>query len=263
MSLSIHPSVIVSGEASIADSATIGPYCVIEGQVHIGERTVVESHARIGSRFGSVEIGADNLIQSGAVLGGPAQDYSFRDADAALVIGDRNRIGDYVSINLGTAKGGGVTRLGNDNFVMAYAHLGHDCRLDDHVVITNGTQLAGHVVVEHHALLSGLAGVTQFVRLGAYSFLVAGSFANKDIPPYTIAEGHWAAPRAVNRVGLRRAGFAPAVRKSLERAVRFLLDRSLTIDEVLDRIEAECDRGDAVDHLVRFLASSKRGVARA
>lgn len=261
--VSIHPTAIVSAQAEIADSAEIGPFSIIEGRAVIGERTIVESHARIGSRFGTVRIGSDNLIQHGAVLGGPAQDYSYEDADTALVIGDGNRFGDYCSINLGTGKGGGVTRIGDRNFVMAYVHLGHDCRLEDHVVITNGTQLAGHVTVEHHALLSGLAGVTQFVRLGAYCFLAAGAFANKDIPPYTIAEGHWAAPKAVNKVGLRRAGFAPSARKNVEQAVRLLLDRGLTVESAAERIREECEPDELVTHLLRFLAQSSRGVARA
>lgn len=260
--MNIHPTAIVSDGAKISATAEIGPFCIVDGQVTVGERTIIESHARIGSRFGHVRIGADNLIQHGAVLGGPAQDYSYEAAATALEIGDRNRIGEYCSVSLGTEKGGGVTRIGNDNFLMAYVHLGHDCQLADHVVITNGTQLAGHVTVEHHALLSGLVGVTQFVRLGAYSFLTAGAFANKDIPPYTIAEGHWATPRAVNRVGLKRAGFGPAARRKVEAAIRLLLDRSLTIDEVIAQIGAEIESDEAVSHLLEFLRTSSRGVAR-
>jgi UDP-N-acetylglucosamine acyltransferase len=260
--LSIHPSAIVSAEAEIAADAEIGPYCVVTGRVKIGSGSVVESHVRIGSRFGRVSIGERNHIQSGAVLGGPPQDFSYEDADTALVIGHDNRIGEYVSINLGTPKGGGTTRLGDHNFIMAFAHLGHDCRLGDYVVVTNATQLAGHVIVEDHALLSGLAGVTQFVRLGTYSFLAAGSFANKDILPYTIAEGHWAAPRATNRVGLRRAGFSAEARRNIDRAVRIFLDRKLTIDDVTAKIREECTPDPQIEHLLAFLDTSDRGVAR-
>jgi UDP-N-acetylglucosamine acyltransferase len=260
--LAVHETAIVAAGAQIAKSAEIGPYCIIAADVAIGERTVVESHARIGSRYGSVRIGADNLIQCGAALGGPPQDYSYKDATTRLEIGDNNRIGEYVSVSLGTNKGGGVTRIGNRCFIMAYVHLGHDCQLADHVVITNGTQLAGHVILEHHTLLSGLAGATQFVRFGAYSFLVAGSFANKDIPPYTIAEGHWATPRAVNSIGLKRAGFDAAARKEIGAAVRILLDRSLTMEEVVARIEADCAKVPAIEHFVTFLKTSERGVAR-
>jgi UDP-N-acetylglucosamine acyltransferase len=260
--LSIHATAVISAEADIAASAEIGPFCVIEGDVAIGAGTVVESHARIGSAYGKVRIGENNLIQCGAVLGGPPQDHSFAEDTTELVIGDENRVGEYVSISLGTLKGGGTTRLGDHNFIMAFAHLGHDCQIADHVVITNATQLAGHVTVEHHALLSGLVGITQFVRIGAYSFLVAGAFANKDIVPYTIAEGHWAVPKAVNRVGLKRAGFDPAARRNIEKAVRFVLDRTATIEEAALLIRAECEHDPAVDHLLAFIESSDRGVAR-
>lgn len=260
--MAIHPTAIISEQASIADDVAIGPYSVVRGRVTIGPGTVIESHAQIGHPQGRVTIGRDNVIRAGAVLGGAPQDLGYQDADTALVIGDRNRIGEYVSISLGTEKGGGETRLGDDNFIMAYTHIGHDCRLADHIVIANGTQLAGHILVEHHALLSGLAGVTQFCRLGAYSFLVAGAFANKDIVPYTIAEGHWAAPRATNRVGLKRAGFTPDERQNIDRAVRILLDRALDIDAVVARIERDCSPSEAVTHFTRFLTSSERGVAR-
>jgi UDP-N-acetylglucosamine acyltransferase len=260
--LAIHPTAIVSNQAVIAAAVEIGPFCVIEGAVSIGEGTTVESHARIGSRYGRVSIGSGNLIQHGAVLGGPAQDYSYAAAETALEIGSNNRIGEYCSVSLGTEKGGGITRIGNDNFLMAFVHLGHDCQLADHIVITNATQLAGHVTVEHHAVLSGLAGVTQFVRLGAYSFLTAGAFANKDIPPFTIAEGHWAVPKAVNRVGLKRAGFGPAVRQNIQAAIKLLLNRSLTIEEVVTSIETECAQDEAVSELLTFIRSSSRGVAR-
>lgn len=260
--MSIHPSAVVASDAEIAASAEIGPFCVIAGDVRIGADTVIESHARIGSEHGTVMIGERNLIQCGAVLGGPAQDYSYSASRGELVIGDDNRIGEYVSISLGTNKGGGTTRVGDHNFIMAFAHLGHDCQLADHIVITNGTQLAGHIQVEHHALMSGLVGITQFVRIGAYSFLVAGAFANKDILPYTIAEGHWAVPRAVNRIGLKRAGFGPGERKNIEAAIRIALDRHLTMDEVAARIRAECEPNDAIGHLLEFIAASDRGVAR-
>lgn len=258
----IHPLASVDQRAEIAADVEIGPYTVIEGEVTIGPGTIVESHARIGSRFGRVTIGSGNRIQAGAVLGGPPQDLSYEGGYTELVIGDGNRIGEYVSVNLGSVKGGGVTRIGNRCFIMAYVHIGHDCQLGDHVIITNATQLAGHVTVESHALLSGLAGVTQFTRLGAYSFLVAGSFANKDVPPFTIAEGHWATPRACNRVGLKRAGFDQAERRNIERAVRLLLDRALTVEEAAARIEAECAPSAQIEHLLRFLRTSERGVAR-
>jgi UDP-N-acetylglucosamine acyltransferase len=183
-------------------------------------------------------------------------------AYTALEIGSHNRIGEYVTINLGTAKGGGVTRVGNHNFIMAYTHIGHDCQIADHVIIVNGAQFAGHVTVEHHANVSGLTGFTQFTRVGAYSYIAAGAFANKDIVPFTIAEGHWATPRAINRVGLKRAGFDAAERRNIDNAIRLVLDRTLTIDEATARIAAECATSPQIEHLLDFIRKSERGIAR-
>jgi UDP-N-acetylglucosamine acyltransferase len=261
--LSIHSSVILSERATISPDAEIGPYCVIEGEVEIGAGTIVESHARIGSRYGSVKIGEGNRIQHGAVLGGPPQDLGYEGgAYTALTIGSHNRIGEYVTINLGTAKGGGTTRVGDRNFIMAYTHIGHDCQLAEHIIIVNGAQFAGHVTVEHHANVSGLTGFTQFTRIGAYAYIAAGAFANKDIVPYAIAEGHWATPRAVNRVGLKRAGFDATERRNIDTALRLVLDRSLTIDAATARIESECQRSAQIEHLLAFIRSSERGIAR-
>lgn len=261
--MSIHATATVSERATISPDAEIGPYCVIAGDVEIGAHCVIESHARIGSRYGRVRLGEHNHVQHGAVLGGPPQDLGYQTGDyTALEIGSHNRIGEFVSIHLGTAKGGGTTTIGEHNFIMAYTHLGHDCHVADHVVITNGAQFAGHVTIEHHAVISGLTGVTQFVRLGAYSFLVAGAFANKDIPPFTIAEGHWATPRALNRIGLKRAGVDAAERRNVDAAVRLLLDRSLTMAEVVERIASGCTPSPQIDHLLTFLQTSERGIAR-
>lgn len=260
--MSVHSSAVVSAAARIDPSAEIGPFCIIEGNVTIGPRTIVESHARIGHRFGKVVIGADNFIQHGAVLGGPPQDVTYGGGDTSLLIGDRNRIGEYVSVHQGTEKGGSETRIGNDVMLMAFVHLGHDCQIGDHVVITNASQLAGHCRIDDHALLSGLTGLTQFTRLGRYSFLTGGSTANKDIAPFTIAEGRWATPRAVNRIGLKRAGFSEAERRNIAKAARYVLDSSLTIAEVCKQIRSCCEPGEQIDYIIDFLETSDRGIAR-
>jgi UDP-N-acetylglucosamine acyltransferase len=260
--MSIHASAVISSAAAIDPSAEIGPFCIVEGDVSIGPRTVIESHARIGHRFGTVVIGADNYVQNGAVLGGPPQDVTYKGGDTSLVIGDRNRIGEYVSISQGTEKGGGRTLIRDDVMLMAFVHLGHDCQVGNHVIITNGTQLAGHCRVDDHALLSGLAGVTQFVRLGSYSFLTAGAFANKDIPPYTIAEGHWARPRAINRIALKRGGFSSAEQRNIQKATRLVLDSSLKIATVCERIREQCEPDKHIDYILEFLETSRSGVAR-
>ena len=260
--MSIHPTAIVSAEATVSPEAEVGPYVVITGRVQIGPHTVVESHVRLGSPHGEVVVGAHNLIQSGATLGGPPQDWTYKGGHTQLIIGDNNRIGEGASLNLGSEKGGGVTRVGDRVFVMANAHVGHDCQVGDDVVLTNLAQLAGHVVVEPNVIVGGVAAVTQFVRLGAFSVLAAGAFANKDILPYTIAEGHWAAPKALNKVGLKRAGLSEAERRNLDRAVRILLKRSLTVREALEKIGTDCEADGHVKHLTRFVASSEKGVAR-
>lgn len=260
--MSIHPTAIVSKDATVSPQAEVGPYAVITGRVEIGPHTVVESHVRLGSPYGEVVIGAHNFIQSGATLGAPPQDWSYKEGYTRLVIGDQNRIGEGASLNLGSEKGSGITRVGDRVFVMANAHVGHDCQVGNDVVLTNLVQLAGHVVVERNVIIGGLAAVTQFVRLGEYSFLAAGAFANKDILPYTIAEGHWAAPKALNKIGLKRAGLSEAERRNLDRAVRIVLKTSLTIDEALHKIEKECEPDSHIAHLVGFVSASEKGVAR-
>jgi UDP-N-acetylglucosamine acyltransferase len=261
--LSIHPSAVIDERASISSDAEVGPFCVIAGQVAIGAHTVLESHVRVGSRFGRVTIGDHNHVLPGAVLGSPPQDFGYKDGGyTSLVIGDHNRIGECVTAHLATEKADGVTRIGNHNFIMAYVHIAHDCQIGDHIAIANATQLAGHVVVEDHALMSGVVAVTQFVRIGSYSFLAAGSAANKDIAPFTLADGHWAAPRATNRVGLKRAGFDAEECRNIDRAVRILLDRRMTVEQVVARIAESCTPSPQIAHLGTFLTTSRRGVAR-
>jgi len=259
----IHPTAIVSEQARVSPEAEIGPYSVIDGAVEIGAGTIIESHVRIGSRFGKVVIGEHNYIQSGATLGGPPQDWSYEDSQTSLVIGDDNRIGEDASLNLGSDKGGGVTRVGDKTFIMAYAHVGHDCQIADAAVLTNLSQLAGHVIVERGVVVSGAVGVTQFARLGESSFVAAGAFVNKDILPYTIAEGHWAAPKATNKVGLKRAGCSAADIRDIDRAIRILMRKTLTIEEALEKIHTECHTNAWIEHLVEFINSSERGIARA
>jgi UDP-N-acetylglucosamine acyltransferase len=260
--LSIHPSAVVSESAVISRDAIIGPFCVIEGATTVGAHTWLESHVRLGSLHGRVTIGEHNHIQHGAVLGGPPQDLGYRDAPTELVIGDRNRFGEYVSIHIGTQKGGGVTRIGNDNFIMAYTHLGHDCQVEDHVIIANAAQFAGHVSIGAHAYVSGNTSITQYCRIGRFSMLAACATTNKDILPFSIAEGSWARPRACNRVALRRAGLAEEAIREIERAVRIFLDSRLTVVEAAARIAAECRRTEEVEYLLHFIETSQRGIAR-
>lgn len=261
--LSIHPTTVVSDEASISPAAEIGPFCVVAGKVRIGAHTVVESHVRLGGRFGEVTIGEHNRIQSGAVLGGPPQHRDYGDAPTRLAIGDGNRIGEGATVNLGSRAGGGLTTLGNRVLVMAGAHVAHDCRIGDDVVLTNLTQLAGHVEIQRNAVLGGMVAVTQHVRIGEFAFVAARSGVNKDILPYTVAEGRWATSRAVNKVGLQRAGVPAAALRNIRRAIKRLLTASLTVEDALKAIEEECEPDDWIRRLSEFAASSRRGLARA
>jgi UDP-N-acetylglucosamine acyltransferase len=260
--LKIHPTAIVSEQAQISPDTEIGPYAVIDGEVIIGAHTIIDSHVRIGSRFGTVVIGERNYIQSGAMLGGPPQDWSYDDAQTRLEIGDHNRIGESASLNLGSNKGSGVTRVGSNTFIMAYAHVGHDCRIENEVVLTNLVQLAGHVTIERGAVVGGVVAVSQYTRLGEYSFVAAGALVNKDILPYTIAEGQWAVPKATNKVGLKRAGQGDDETREIDKAIRIILRQGLTIDEALVKIRAECDTNARIEHLVDFINTSDRGIAR-
>ena len=260
--LSIHPTAIVSPEASISPRAELGPYCVVSGNVEIGDHTVVDSHVRLGSAFGEVVIGEHNHIQSGASLGAPPQHREYRNGFTRLVIGDHNRIGEGATINLGSESGGGVTRVGNGTFMMTSIHVGHDCRIDDGVVLTNLAHLAGHVEVHRNAVVGGMVAVTQHVRIGEFAFVAAGAGVNKDILPYTVAEGRWASSRAINRVGLQRAGVSPRQRRNIGRAVKFLLDPSLTVRDALSAIAEKCGEDAWIRHLTEFAAHSRRGLAR-
>ena len=261
--MSIHPTAIVSDGASISPEAEVGPFSVVAGKVEIGAHTVVESHVRLGSRYGEVIIGEHNHIQSGSVVGGPAQHRDYRDDYTRLVIGHHTRIGEGATLNLGSGSGGGVTSVGDRVFLMASTHIGHDCRISDDVVVTNLSHLGGHVEVGRNAVIAGMVAVTQHVRIGEFAFVAARSGVNKDILPYTMAEGRWATSRAVNKVGLQRAGVAAGALRNIRRAVRYLLNTSLTVEEALKAIEEECEADDRVRRLSVFARSSRRGLARA
>ena len=261
--MSIHPTAIVSDEASISGKADIGPFCVVAGKVEIGAHTTVESHVRLGSRYGEVIIGEHNHIQSGSVVGGPPQHRDYRDEYTRLAIGHRNRIGEGATLNLGSHSGGGVTSVGDRVFIMNSVHIGHDCRIADDVVLTNLTHLAGHVEVQRNAVVAGMVAITQHVRVGEYAFVTARAGVNKDILPYTVAEGRWATSKVVNKVGLQRAGISARALRNIRLALRHLLNTSLTVADALKAIDEECEADDWTRRLSEFAGSSRRGLARA
>src|ERR1043165_5565834 len=206
-----HPSSVISKEAEIAENVSIGPFCIVRGRVRIGKGTKLDSHVSIGSEHGVVEIGENNVICSGAALGGPPQDIHYKNEPTKLVIGDNNMIREFSTISIGTPRAAGVTNIGNHNLIMAYVHLGHDCQVGNHNVIVNSTQIAGHVHIDDHVTIGGVCGINQFVRIGSYTFVAGYSSVNKDVIPYSICRGNYAVSAATNKIALERSGFAPAL----------------------------------------------------
>jgi UDP-N-acetylglucosamine acyltransferase len=229
----IHPTAVVHPLARIGRDVEIGPYCVIGADVTIGDRT------RIGPQVvveGVTRIGTDNLIVGQASLGGPPQDLSYRGEATELEIGDRNTIREFVTINRGTVKGGGVTRVGSDNMLMACCHVAHDCELRDRIILANGVLLAGHVLVEENVNVSGGAAAHHFVTIGAFAYIGGMSRMVQDVPPFMILEGHPSRVRGVNVIGLQRGGVADKdiedLREAFKRVWRSGDPRSKTIEDL-------------------------------
>jgi len=258
----IHPSSVIGPEVQLAHDVSVGPFCILRGKVKIGKGTRLDSHVSIGSEFGVVEIGDENHICAGAVLGGPPQDIHYKNEPTQLIIGNRNLIREFTSINIGTPRAGGVTKIGDSNLIMAYVHLGHDCRVGDHNVIVNSSQIAGHVQIDDHVTIGGVCGVNQFVRIGSYSFVAGYSSVHKDIIPYSISRGNYAVSSATNKIGLQRAGFSTETIESIHKAIRIILKGSATLQEAIDRITKECAPSPELDYLLQFVKSSKRGLAK-
>lgn len=257
----IHPTSIISKEAQLDPTVEVGPYCVIRGRVKIGKGTKLENNVTIGSEFGLVEIGDNNTIYSGAVLGGTPQDKKYKGENTKLVIGDENHIREYVTLNIGTVNGGGLTEIGDNNLIMAYVHFGHDCKIGDNNVIANSCQLAGHVTIENNITLGGMCAVNQFVTLGSFAFIGGFSAINKDILPYSISQGNYAVARATNKIGLERNGFSSDEVDDIHKAIRILSKSDTTIEACLNRIKEECRPSTRMDYLLNFVKQSKRGVA--
>lgn len=258
----IHPTSVISKEAILADDVTIGPFCVIRGRVRLGSGCVLDSHVSIGSEHGIVEIGARNQFCAGAVVGGPPQDLSYRNEATKLIIGDDNVIREMVTINIGSPKQGwGTTRVGSHCLIMAYSHIAHDCDIRDHVVIANTTQLAGHVTFHDHVKVGGICAFNQFVKVGTHAYIAGDSAVNKDILPFTIAQGKYAVMRASNRIGMERAGYPKEEVEAINRAVRIITKGGGTVEESIARIRQECDASATLEQFLSFAQSSSRGLA--
>lgn len=255
----IDPRAVVDPQAHLDTDVSVGPFTVIGPGVEIGAGT------RIGPQVvitGPTRIGRDNQIYQFASLGAAPQDKKYRDEPTRLEIGDRNVIREYCTFNRGTVQGGGITRMGDDNWVMAYVHLAHDCIVGNHTVFANGASLAGHVTVEDYVILGGFTLVHQFCRLGAYCFSALGTVIKEDVPPYVTVAGNFAQPHGLNVEGLRRHGFDTDRIAAIRRAYKTLYRHQLRFEEALEQLALQAHASPDVRRLLEFLQQSQRGIVR-
>lgn len=254
----IHPTAIVASEAVIEDGVSIGPYAVIGSGVHLGEGTRVMAHVVID---GNTRIGPRCNIFPFASIGLMTQDLKYRGGTTYVEVGAETTIREYVTINSATSEGG-VTRVGSRCLLMAYSHVAHDCYLGDGVILANCGTLAGHVCIEDEAIVGGLSGVHQFVRIGRMAMVGGCSKVTQDIPPFMLADGHPAAVRGVNVIGLQRKGVHADTIQRIKKAHRILFRSNLTVAEALQQLEEEAGQSAEVRHLCEFVRNSSRGIAR-
>jgi UDP-N-acetylglucosamine acyltransferase len=260
MTAKIHPMSVVSPDAEIGEDVVIGPFCVIDGPSKIGARTVLRSHVVVGPL---TEIGEDNDIFPHASIGLQCQDIGFKGEETRLVIGNRNVIRESCTLHRGTAKGGGVTKIGDDSFIMTGVHIAHDCVLGNQIIMANSATLAGHVEVGNGANIGGFSGVHQFSRIGDHAFMGGFTTASMDVLPYMKTAGtREAKSYGVNTIGLRRKGFPEEIIKALQQAHRILFGMGLLREEAMEKASSELGHVPEVAYLLEFIRSSKRGVIR-
>ena len=259
--MKVHPTSVLSPNVILEEDVEIGPYCNIQGQVRIGKGTFIEGHVTVGYRHGIVEIGKNNHISPGAVIGGPPQDISYKGEPTKLIIGDNNIIREFTTFNLATSKGDGITSIGNNCYFMAYSHVGHDCKIGNNVIVANNSHFGGHCEVEDNVVIGGVCAFNQFSKVGRNSFVAGSSIVNKDILPFSRAQGNYAVVRATNKVGLLRKGFSKEEVANVHKAIRIIIMGSGTVEEALARIQSECKQSENIQALLHFVKSSKRGIA--
>ncbi len=260
MAITVHPTALVDKHAQLAEGVDIGPYTIIEKDVQIGAGTRIGAHCVVG---GHTLLGENNTIYPFVSLGLAPQDKKYAGEPTRLEIGDRNTIRECCTLNIGTVQDQGVTRLGNHNWIMAYVHIAHDCQLANHITIANSTQLAGHVHIDDFVVLGGFTGVHQYCRIGAYSMTSVGTVLLQDLPPYVMADGDPASPRAINTEGLKRRGFDSEAILDIRRAYKTLYRKGLGLEEAKLLITQESLITEPLKRLSDFLnASSHRGIIR-
>jgi UDP-N-acetylglucosamine acyltransferase len=258
MANQIHPTALIGPGVKLGEGISIGPYAVIDGEVELGDNVEVGAHATV---TGWTSIGAGCRIFPHAAVGGEPQDKKFKRGDRTrLLIGENNIIREFVTVNCGTIDGGGVTRVGKSNLLMAYAHVAHDCQVGDDCVLANAATLGGHAIVEDRAVIGGLTGVHQFCRIGAMAMVGGCSRVIQDVPPYALCVGGPALIYNLNVIGLKRAGMVASHMKHLKEAFRILVHSGLARLNAIEQIERDLEQTDEVRHLVAFARASGRGL---
>lgn len=257
--MSIDPRAVIDPTATIADDVTIGPFSVIGADVEIGRGSEIGPHVVIN---GPTRIGQENRIFQFTSIGEVPQDKKYHGEASLLEIGDRNTIREFATINRGTEDGGGITRLGNDNWLMAYIHIAHDCLIGNHTTFANGASLAGHVTVDDHAILGGFTLVHQFCAIGENAFCGMGSAIGKDVPPYVMVSGNPAQPYGLNLEGLKRRGFDKDVIRGLKEAYKVIYRSGLTVEEAQSRLRKLAETTTEIEAMITFLTHSSRGILR-
>jgi len=258
----IHHTAHIDETANVEDNVYVGPGAVVLGDTYIGQGSYIHNHATVGSKECKTELGKNNIIFPGAVIGGTPQDLKYKGEKTLLQVGDNNIFRECVTINTGTVTGGEKTVIGNNNLIMAYCHVAHDCILGDHIVVANSTNFAGHVLVEDHVKIGGVCSFNQFVKVGQYAYIAGESSINKDILPFTIARGSYAVSTVTNKIGLERAGFSAEEISEIHKGIRSLLKGEKTIEETLELMSLNSNKTKHIDYLINFVKSSERGIAK-
>jgi UDP-N-acetylglucosamine acyltransferase len=259
MEKDIHSTAIVSPKAEIEEGASIGPFCIIQDGVHIRKGTRLISNVVIE---GDTEIGENCVVYPFASIGLPPQDMKYKGEKTGVKIGNNNTIREYSTIHRASVGGDGVTAIGDGNFFMAYVHVAHDCKIGNSVIMANVATLAGHVLIEDHAVIGGLVAIHQFTRIGAYSMVGGFSGVGQDIPPYMIASGARAKLFGLNAIGMKRHGFTDGTINELKKAYKILFREKRTLKDAIQKIQEDLPYTDEIKHLIEFIQKNKRGICR-
>jgi UDP-N-acetylglucosamine acyltransferase len=255
-----HPSSVISASANLARGVRVGAFAVIGEEVELGEDCEVHAHAVVS---GPSRFGAANVFYPFCVIGGDPQDYTFAGERTELIAGDKNIFREYVTVSRGTIKGGGITRIGDENFFLAYSHIGHDCQIGSNNLFVNAATLAGHVTVEDFATIGALSPVHQFCRIGRYSYVGASTVITQDVPPFSrVVTERETKSFGANSIGLERRGFSTERVKTLQRAFRTLLYSKLNTTQALETLRRDFADSEDVRELVKFIAAAERGIVK-